>query len=401
LEKFFFEILAEDGLARRGRIRTSHGFIETPAFVPVATRAAVRSITAADLSAIGAQVLITNAFHLHLHPGEEIIQHLGGLHCFMGWEGPIIMDSGGFQVFSLGMAKENGGSKLTSIFSEGQGRRKYLGSKKGQSLVTVTAEGVEFVSYRDGSRHLFTPEQVVNAGRRLGVDMIMVLDECTSPVQSFRETQEAMERTHRWATAAVAEFHKKPSDGQSLFGIIQGGTHQDLREKSARFIAGQGFDGYALGGFLGNSGKELVQILNWTIPYLCPDKPRHFLGIGLVEDIFEMVFRGIDLFDCIAPTQMAGTGTFFTKRGQRFRMHILNEAFRNDPRPVEEDCDCTTCRNHSRAYLRHLFVVKEPLAVVLAALHNLHFMESLMKEIRQAIQEGKFEALRRSWTDKK
>jgi queuine tRNA-ribosyltransferase len=397
LDKAAFEILAQDGQARRGRIKTSHGLIETPAFVPVATRGAMRSTTVADLSTIGVQVLITNAFHLHLQPGEEIIQQMGGLHRFMGWEGPIIMDSGGFQVFSLGIAKEHGGSKVTSLFSEGQGRKRPIGSEKRKPLVTVTEDGVEFVSYRDGSRHLFTPERVVQTGRRLGVDMIMVLDECTSPVHSYLETQEAMERTHRWAIAALSEFHSQPSNGQSLFGIIQGGTHQDLREKSARFIAHQGFDGYALGGFLGNSREDLVQILNWTIPYLRPEKPRHFLGIGLVEDVFEMVRRGIDLFDCIAPTQMAGTGTFFTKKGQRFRMHILNEAFRNDPRPVEEDCGCTTCRNHSRAYLRHLFSVKEPLAVVLAAYHNLHFMETLMKEIRQAIQEGKFEALRESW----
>lgn len=389
--------MAEDGQARRGRIRTSHGPIETPAFVPVATQGAVRSLTAADLSAIGAQVLITNAFHLHLHPGEEIIQQMGGLHRFMGWEGPIIMDSGGFQVFSLGMAKEHGGSKVTSLFSEGQGRKRRLGSKKGKPLVTVTEEGVEFVSYRDGSRHWFTPEQVVNLGRRLGVDMIMVLDECTSPLHNYQETQEAMERTHRWAFKALSEFHGHSSNGQSLFGIVQGGTHQDLREKSARFIAHQGFDGYALGGFLGNSKENLIQILKWTIPHLPPDKPRHFLGIGMVEDVFEMVRRGIDLFDCIAPTRMASTGTFFTKQDRRFRMHILNEAFRNDPRPVEEDCGCTTCRNHSRAYLRHLFLVKEPLAVVLAALHNLHFMESLMKEIRRAIQEGGLETLHRAW----
>lgn len=399
MEKFSFEILAEDGQARRGRIRTSHGPIETPAFVPVATRGAVRSLPTANLSAVGAQVLITNAFHLHLHPGEESIQQLGGLHRFMGWPGPIIMDSGGFQVFSLGMAKEHGGSKVTSLFSESQGQGKRLGSKKkGNPLVTVTEDGVEFISYRDGSRHLFTPEQVVNTGRRLGVDMIMVLDECTSPVHSYQETEEALERTHRWAIAALSEFHSRASNGQSLFGIVQGGTYPDLREQSARFIGRQGFDGYALGGFLGNSREDLVQILKWTIPHLPPDKPRHFLGIGLVEDVFEMVRRGIDLFDCIAPARMAGTGTFYTKGGRRFRMHILNEAFKNDPRPVEEDCDCTTCRNHSRAYLRHLFMVKEPLAVMLAAFHNLHFMESLMKEIRRAIQEKKFETLRMAWS---
>jgi queuine tRNA-ribosyltransferase len=401
LEKFSFQILAEDGQARTGRIRTPHGPIETPAFVPVATQGAVRPLSAADLSSLGAQVLITNAYHLHLHPGEAVIQQMGGLHRFMGWSGPVIMDSGGFQVFSLGMAKEQGGGKLASPSVGPPLQGKHRSPSKGKSLVRVTEEGAEFISYRDGSRHLFTPEEVVNTGRNLGVDIIMVLDECTSPSHDYRETLEAMERTHRWAGKALSQFQNHPSSGQALFGIVQGGAYQELRERSARFIGRQDFDGYALGGFLGNSKEDLARILKWTIPHLPQNKPRHFLGIGMVEDIFEMVRQGIDLFDCIAPTRMAGTGTFLTREDRRFRIRILNETFRQDPRPVEQDCSCYTCRNHSRAYLRHLFSVKEPLAAVLAALHNLHFMESLMQQIRTAVRKGEFEALVRNWAGTK
>ena len=397
MKKFSFEILAEEGQTRLGRLKTPHGTIETPAFVPVATQGTVKSLSGADLSTIGTQVLITNAYHLHLQPGEEIISRMGGLHRFMGWEGPIMMDSGGFQVFSLGMGKKYGGSKIHSPVSKIRDQDGQCGSKKGKSLVTVTEEGVDFTSYRDGSIHRFTPEYIVKTGRSLGVDMIMVLDECTSPLHNHRETEVSMERTHRWAIKALAEFYGHPSNGQSLFGIIQGGAYPDLREKSARFIARQPFHGFAIGGYLGQSKKEMSQVLQWTLPYLPQDKPRHFLGIGLVEDVFEMVSQGIDLFDCIAPTRMASTGTFFTGKGRRFRLRILNEAYKNDPRPVEADCSCYACRHHSRAYLRHLFLAKEPLASVLAGIHNLYFMEALMKEIRKAIREGKFKALREAW----
>ncbi|MBA4394089.1 MAG: tRNA guanosine(34) transglycosylase Tgt [Desulfobacca sp.] len=395
--RFSFQIRSKEDQARTGRIGTPHGIIETPAYIPVATRGSVRSLSGSDLSTLAVQALITNAYHLHLQPGMPIIQQMGGLHRFMGWEKPILIDSGGFQVLSLGIVKEKGGGKISSLLSE-PGRRKGLpGSRQEKSQVKVTEDGVEFISYRDGSRHLFTPEQVVNTGRNLGADIIMVLDECTSPFHTFQETRAALERTHRWASRSLSEFQNPSPKGQALFGIIQGGTYQDLREKSARFIARHPFGGFAIGGFLGSSKNEMIEVLKWTIPHLPPEKPRHFLGIGLVEDIFEMVGRGIDLFDCVAPTRMAATGTFLTKGYPRFRLRILNETFKNDPRPIEEDCICLTCRSHSRAYLRHLFQTKEPLAMHLAALHNLHFMESLMATIRQAIQEGTFESLRKTW----
>lgn len=397
---FFFDIMAEDGPARTGLIKTPHGLIKTPAFVPVATQAAVKSLSGAHFSGLGIQVLMTNAYHLHLQPGEKVIRQLGGLHHFMGWPGPLMMDSGGFQVFSLGLAKEKGGGK------RGQPpiKNRFPGTPGGKGpkpLVRISEEGVQFISYRDGSPHSFTPERVVQMGCNLGIDLMMALDECTSPHHDYGQTRDSMDRTHRWALRALEEFQRHTPNGRSLFGIVQGGAFQDLREKSARFMAQQPFDGYAIGGFLGTSADEMTRILQWTIPYFPNTRPRHFLGIGLVEDIFEMVRFGIDLFDCIAPTLLASTGTLLTRQDKRFRLRILNQRHKEDSRPVAQDCQCYTCRNHSRAYLRHLFLAKEPLGVILATLHNLHFMESLLIEIREAIEEGRFELFRRSWLGEK
>ena len=392
-----FQILAEDGRARSGHILTPHGIIDTPAYIPVATRGAINTLSHSDLRTLSVQALITNAYHLHLQPGIELIREMGGLHRFMGWGTPLLLDSGGFQVLSLGIAKEKGGGKVSALNSES---RKTLGSpspKTGKNQVVITEDGVEFISYRDGTRHFFSPEKVVQTGLDLGADIIMVLDECTSPFHDFQATREAMERTHRWALTSLNSFHNTSSNGQVLFGIVQGGAFRELREESARFLGRQPFSGFAIGGFLGGSKQEMLEVLTWTIPHLPRDKPRHFLGIGLVEDIFEMVAQGIDLFDCVAPTRLAATGTFLCKGTPRFRMRILNEAYKNDPRPIEEHCTCLTCRSHSRAFLRHLFRAKEPLAGYLAAYHNLHFMETLMHQIRRAIQEKNFAVFKKSW----
>lgn len=401
MEKFSFQIQAEEGMARTGLIQTGHGPIKTPAFVPVATLGAVRSLSSAHFSELGIQVLITNAYHLHLQPGEAVIRQLGGLHRFMGWSGPLLMDSGGFQVFSLGAARERGGSKISRLRPDREERRRARPDQGKPPRVRITEEGVAFISYRDGSTHHFTPEQVVTTGKNLGIDSLMVLDECTSPSHTYEETLESMERTHRWALRSLEEFHRFPSPNLSLFGIVQGGSFQDLREKSAAFIAEQPFQGYAIGGFLGTSPEDLTHILQWTIPPLPSGKPRHFLGIGMVEDIFEMVRHGIDLFDCTAPTLLAVNGTLLTRNNPRFRLHILNHQQKIDDRPVEEDCACYTCRHHSRAYLRHLFFAKEPAGAILATIHNLHFMESLMAEIRRAIAENRFEPLRKTWMGEK
>ena len=394
---FSFELLAKEGGARAGRLVTPHGPIETPAFVAVGTQATVKAVSTEDLRKIGNQVIITNSYHLHLQPGEDLIEKMGGLHRFMGWEGPLMTDSGGFQIFSHGAGKEHGVGKIAPIFPEEKDRGRHLSSKKGKPLVRVDEDGVEFISYLDGSRHWFTPERVMEIGRKLGADIILVLDECTSPLHDYHYTRAAMERTHRWAVRALVEFQRTCDNSQALLGIVQGGAYRDLRQESATFIAEQGFDGYAIGGSLGKSKEEMYQVLEWTLPILPQDKPRHLLGIGEIEDIFEVVKRGFDLFDCVAPTRMARTGTLFAKEAERFRIHILNAQFRDDPRPIDEGCNCYTCSNYSRAYLRHLFVAKELLAVRLATIHNLYFLESLMRQIRTAIREGRLAALRREW----
>ncbi len=394
---FSFEIAARDRRARAGRLSTPHGVIETPAFVPVATRAAISGLSAEDLKAVGSQVLITNAFHLHLQPGEEVIRAAGGLQQFMGWQGPIVIDSGGFQIFSLGAGRKHGLSKVASEFTGEGDRDQHPPAMKAKSLVRLDEDGAEFISYRDGSRHRFSPEGVVESGLDLGADLIMPLDECTSPLYSYGETRAALERTHRWALRSLAAFQRCPFGGQALFGIIQGGDFEDLRRESARFVAGQAFDGLAIGGYLGQSRARMAQVLEWTIPSLPELKPRHLLGIGWVEDVLKAVEQGIDLLDCAAPTRLALTGTLLAKREKRFRLRIRNETFRKDLRPIEEDCPCATCRGYSRAYLRHLFMAGEPLGMHLAVRHNLQFMEILMKEIRSAIKEGKLSSLIREW----
>ena len=394
---FTFELLAKDKNARAGKLSTPHGSIQTPSFVPVGTQGAVKAVSVEDLHNIGTQVIITNAFHLHLQPGEDLIEGMGGLHRFMGWQGPLMTDSGGFQIFSLGAGKEHGVGKIAPIFPDEKDRGGHLSSKKGKPLMKLDEDGVEFISYLDGSLHRLTPERVIEIERKLGADIILVLDECTSPLHDYHYTREAMERTHRWAVRALDEFQRTSDKSQALFGIVQGGAYQDLREKSASFIAAQNFDGYAIGGSLGRSKEEMYQVLEWTTPLLPQDRPRHLLGIGEVEDIFEVVKRGIDLFDCVLPTQIARTGTLFAKKTERFRIHILNAQFKDDHRPIEQGCNCYTCSNYSRAYLRHLFMSKELLGMRLATIHNLYFLESLIDKIRTAIKERRLAELTREW----
>ena len=394
---FSFDISATENNARVGKLVTPHGTIQTPSFVPVATVATVKALSPEDLCKLGSQVIITNAFHLHLRPGEDLIEDLGGLHRFMSWEGPLMTDSGGFQIFSLGSGKEHGVGKIAPIFPEEKDRAGRRRPRRQSPLAKVDDDGVEFISYLDGSRHRSTPEQVVEIERKLGADINLVLDECTSPLHDYDYTKEATERTHRWAVRAQAEFQRTSDKRQALFGIVQGGAYRDLREESATFISKQDFDGYAIGGSLGRSKKEMYQVLEWTMPFLPQDKPRHLLGIGEIDDIFEIVRRGIDLFDCVLPTRMARTGTVLTKETDRFRIHIRNARFKDDPLPIEVGCTCFCCCNYSRAYLRHLFVTKDLLGVRLATIHNVHFLESLMRQIRLAIEEGRFLKLWKEW----
>ncbi len=386
--------------ARLGSYRTPHGIIKTPSFVVVGTQASIKAIAPDDLKNIGTQLIISNTYHLHLRPGEGLISQLGGLHQFMGWDGPIMTDSGGFQVFSLGAGNEHGVGKIASIFPDEQTSGGHLHpAARGQSLVKLSEEGVEFRSHIDGSKRHFTPESVIEIQRQLGSDMILVLDECTSPLHDYEYTKRAMERTHRWAQRALDAFSGKSAQGlsQALYGIVQGGAYQDLRLASTQFIAEQNFDGIAVGGSLGKSKQEMHQVLEWTMPLLPSEKPVHLLGIGAIEDIFAAIARGVDTFDCVAPTRQGRTGWMLSREVQDFQLNIYNSQHKEDTRPIDAWCDCYTCQHFSRAYLQHLFKAHEPLAMRLATLHNLRFLEKLMQAIREAIENNTFTELRREW----
>ena len=392
---------ASDCLARTGRLTTGHGTVETPAFVGVATRATIKAVEPSALEAIGLQILISNTYHLHLRPGEETIEALGGLHHFSGWSGPMMTDSGGFQVFSLGAGKEQGVGKIASIFPD-QGRSS-SNRRHGTSLVRLSEAGANFRSIVDGSPQMFTPESVIQIQRKIGADVILPLDECTSPLHDTDYTKQAMERTHRWAQRALSAFHLLrddptfPNPDAVLFGIVQGGAYRDLRVQSARFISSLGFPGFAIGGSLGRSKDEMLRVLDWTTPCLPSDRPRHLLGIGEIDDIFAAVERGIDTFDCAAPTRLARNGTVFVRGAPRQRINLRNARFAADNRPIEPGCDCPTCQSHSRAYLRHLCRSGEFSFYRLATLHNLRFLVRMMREIREAIARDRFAALAAEW----
>lgn len=344
--------------ARAGCFQTPHGEILTPAFVPVGTQATVKSLSPRELRELGATLIQANTYHLYLRPGPDVIAKMGGLHPFMAWDGPLLTDSGGFQVFSL------------------------------EHLRIIGDEGVVFRSHIDGSEHFFTPEKVMEIQERLGADIIMCFDECPEPLD-YDYNVRALERTHRWAERCRAAQRR---EDQALFGIVQGGGFADLRRRSARFLSSLDFPGYAIGGLsVGEPKKTMHAMLEETVPLLPEDRPRHLLGVGSPEDLFECVARGIDIFDCVLPTRIARNGALLTRSG---RLNIRNSRFADDPAPVEEGCQCHTCRTFSRAYLRHLIRANELLGLRLTTLHNLHFLLSLIREIRASILDGTFAALK-------
>ena len=391
-----------NSLARTGDLVTTHGTVHTPAFVAVATRATIKAVEPGALVEHGVQILIANTYHLHLRPGEETVAALGGLHGFSGWNGPTMTDSGGFQVFSLGAGKEHGVGKVASIFPgrETTSKRRAAG---GRSLVRLSERGADFRSIVNGSLRTFTPESVIAIERRLGADVILPLDECTSPLHDAGYTKRAMERTHRWARRGLAAFEvladdpRFPNPDQALYGIVQGGAFRELREASARTIGGMPFAGYAIGGSLGRSKEEMHRVLDWTMPLLPDERPRHLLGIGEIEDLFAAVRRGVDTLDCAAPTRLARNGTVFLHGANRHRINLRNARFARDDRPIDPACDCTTCRDHSRAYLRHLCRAGELSFYRLATIHNLRFLVRLMAQIRDAIEADRFDALAAEW----
>ncbi len=376
-----FEIVAAGpGPARAGRLVTPHGEAETPALVIVATQATVKGLTPEEVRAAGTEIVLANTYHLYLRPGADLVARLGGLHRFMGWAGPLMTDSGGFQVFSLGFALEHGVGKVAKTFPGTEFEPPARGIKP--RLVAIDDDGVTFTSHLDGSRHRFTPEKSIEVQEKLGADIIFAFDECTSPLHDFEYTRQALERTHRWALRCLAA---RTRSDQALLGIVQGGAYRELREASARFIGSLPFDGYAIGGSLGRSKAEMWQVVDWVVPLLPEGRPRHLLGIGEPEDLLGGIARGIDLFDCVAPTRLGRHGAAYTRRG---RLNLRAAAFREDPEPIEAGCDCYTCRRFSRAYLRHLFNAGEMLGPRLVTIHNIRFLQRLVEGARAALRAG-------------
>jgi len=402
---FKFKILAHDenSRARAGVIRTRRGDIDTPHFVPVGTLASVRALDSADLEFLGAQCALVNTYHLHLKPGDKLIKKLGGTHKFMNFGKPLFSDSGGFQAFSLGLAREHNIGKI-GVFpteSKNTGVRPLSnlpGSNPCKNLAKVTGAGIEFKSVYDGSRHFFDAKKSMEIQSNLDTDIIMAFDECTSPLSDYDYTKTAMIRTHRWAGQSL-KYHNKD---QAIYGIVQGGYFNDLRDESAQFINSLPFDGIAVGGSLGKTKADMHEILEWVLPRL-DDRPRHLLGIGEVDDIFECVARGIDTFDCVGPTRIARRANLYVLPASggngknKFRINIAATKYAADPGPVDANCRCPVCENYSRAYLRHLYLARELSYFRLATIHNLWFMLRLMEKIRGSIRNGNFAELKKEW----
>jgi len=357
---FSFSLLAIDKetAARRGRLTTPHGVIETPIFMPVGTHAALKAMTPAQVEETGAQIILANTYHLHLKPGEGLIEKAGGLHTFMNWPKPILTDSGGFQVFSLPKKK-------------------------------ITDHGVYFRHEVTGEEIFLGPQEAMAIENALGADIIMAFDECIPYPSTHDYAAESTQKTLRWAEQCL-KSHRRPD--QALFGIVQGGVYEDLRRECAREMTAMGFPGYAIGGVSVGEGLELLKkVVGYTAPFLPEDKPRYLMGVGLPEDILESVERGMDMFDCVIPTRYARSATIFTSRG---KIRLTHRRYRRDFFPVDASCSCYCCRNFTRAYLHHLYNANEILSAILAAIHNVHFYLEMMSAARQAIEAGDFKAFK-------
>lgn len=364
---FTFQLVKTDRStgARLGKLDTPHGTIETPIFMPVGTAATVKAMTPEELKEVGAQIILSNTYHLYLRPGHELIARAGGLHSFMHWDRPILTDSGGFQVFSL------------------------------SDLRDITEEGVTFSSHIDGSRHFISPEKATEIQMALGADIIMAFDECPPYPAEYEYVKKSLERTTRWLRRCKDVHTRKD---QALFGIVQGGMYKDLRKQSVQEITSVELPGYAIGGLSVGEEKDLMyDILGFTAPLLPPNKPRYLMGVGTPEDLIEGVYRGVDMFDCVLPTRIARNGSVLTQWGQ---MTIRNAQYEEDFTPLDPHCDCYVCRNYTRGYIRHLIKRDEILGLRLTTYHNLYFLLALMRQIRQAIQEDRFLEFREEFYQK-
>jgi queuine tRNA-ribosyltransferase len=392
-----FNVLKEhsNGLARVGEIITPHGTINTPAFIPVGTKATVKSLTPEQIHSIGAQAVLANTYHLYLEPGDDILRQAGGIQPFMNWRGPTVTDSGGFQVFSLGAAFGHSISKITKgqedeIMLPFEQEVKEGKKRSNAGKARIDENGVTFRSHIDGSAHYFTPEKSIEIQHNIGADIIFAFDECTSPMEGEHYQKRSLDRTHRWAKRCV-DFHKKSDNAerQALYAVVQGGRFEHLRKESAEFLAGMDFDGFGIGGSFAKD--DMKSAVLWSYEILPKDKPRHLLGIGEVEDLFMGVENGCDTFDCVAATRIARNGQVYTLDG---KVNLMNERFKDDFSPVDEGCDCYTCRNFTKAYLSHLFRGKEMLSATLATIHNLRFIVRLVDQMREHLLGDTFEEFR-------
>ena len=379
----------ENGFGRTGEITTPHGVIRTPAFIPVGTKATVKSLLPDSVSTLGAQAVLANAYHLYLQPGPEILDNAGGLSAFMNWDGPTFTDSGGFQVMSLGV----GFKKVIDMGGETLNSDEVIAAKR-ERLAHVDDDGVTFKSHLDGSMHRFTPEVSMQVQHKIGADIIFAFDELTTLHDSKNYQERSLERTRLWAQRCLVEHQRLTQERshrpyQALFGVLQGAQYEDLRRKAARDLGAMEFDGFGLGGALDKS--NLGTIVRWMTEELPVNKPRHLLGIGEPFDLFAGVENGIDTFDCVAPTREARTSAVYSPRG---RFNVTNSAYRSDEKPIDSECLCYTCANYSRAYLNHLFRAREILGATLATIHNLHFIVTLVDRMRSTIESGEFSAFK-------
>lgn len=372
--------------ARVGILKTSHGEVETPALVPVATQAVIKTLTSEEAEEAGCQILIANTFHLHLKPGEGVVAAAGGLHEFINWQRPLMTDSGGYQVFSLGFGKDMQVGKVLKFFPENSRESVHVGSKP--KSLTIGWNGVYFRSPLDGSKIFIGPKESIAIQEKLGADIIFAFDECTPPLSTFEYARKALDRTHRWAKTCLETKKSKPAsalDGQALFGIVQGSKYKELRIESAKFINSQGFDGFGIGGDLGASKADMQEILDWVLPHLDESKPRHLLGIGYLEDMEMIIKNGIDLFDCTVPTHYARHGVAFTKDG---KLHMENKGFFKDNEPLDKNCKCMVCQNYKRNYISHLVRAKEMTGMRLLTFHNLYYFNNFVSKIRERIKNS-------------
>lgn len=374
---------SKENNARLGQIITPHGIINTPAFIFCATKAAIKAVSPLDMKASNTQIILSNTYHLMIQPGSEIIAELGGLHKFMSWDGPMLTDSGGFQIFSLGHG---------SVADEIKGKRNKGRSK---TLLKISEEGAVFRSYLNGEIKVLTPESSITIQRNLGADLILVLDECTPFHVDKAYTKKSMEMSHLWALRSLKEFKQHDNNTQALYGIVQGGVYEDLRTISSDFINQNDFFGQAIGGSLGNSSNQMHDIVALTASKLNNSRPTHLLGIGGIDDIFSGVASGIDTFDCVHPTRLARHGGALVRFNNR--INLTNKIFKLDEQPIERDCYCSTCKTYSRAYLHYLLKAQELLAFQLITIHNVMFMNRLMSAIREAIRNDSLEKERQRW----